>query len=300
MSQTIIVSGPSGFIAQHLIYKLLHKQYKVIGLSRPKKEPPSKFNLFKNYYHCDDPKKLLNQKFKNHSFKAVVHTATQYHAKNGQYADLVNTNIALPVKLLDLCKHKSIKKFINCDSFYAHSNQLPSHYREYSLCKKMFREWINFYPDLNIQNLILGHVFGPNDNPTKFTPWFFKQLLSSNTKTITLSPGEQKRDFIFVDDVIQAIYKSIQSPNSPGIQDHFIGRGDLVSIKDFCILSRKLALEITQHSCPQLNFGKIPYHSNEIMLPPHGDKYIRAIDWSSTTTLEDAIKKTILSHLEYE
>jgi nucleoside-diphosphate-sugar epimerase len=295
MEKSIIVSGASGFIGSHLVKKLLSEKYNVIGLTRAGKCSLKEFESSDNYYGCDNVNKLLDN---NIQVLAIVHTATQYHSINDNLAPLIDTNLLLPIKLLDLCVNRKIKKFINCDSFFSKTSPFPGHYQEYCESKKMFREWMSSYSNIDIHNLILGHVYGPNDRLNKFIPWFINELLFSSLDSIDLSPGEQKRDFIYVDDVIQAIVKCIQAPRKNGINDYLIGSSKLVSIKEICCLIRKKILDLKNENCPKLNFGGKPYLPNEIMEAPVGRKYIKQIKWQAAINIEDALERTIDSYIE--
>ena len=51
---------------------------------------------------------------------------------------------------------------------------------------------------------------------------------------IKLTPGEQLRDFIYIDDVVKAYLTVLKElKNLPGISQFDVGAGSLISIKEF-------------------------------------------------------------------
>ena len=52
-------------------------------------------------------------------------------------------------------------------------------------------------------NVRLQHVFGPGDDPDKFVPSLVKSCLG-DLPEIRLTDGTQKRDFVFILDVVSA------------------------------------------------------------------------------------------------
>jgi CDP-paratose synthetase len=54
--------------------------------------------------------------------------------------------------------------------------------------------------DIRFINLRIFHMYGPNDNPRKFIPSVIYK--AKNDEVINLTSGYQKRDFIYIDDVL--------------------------------------------------------------------------------------------------
>jgi len=56
---------------------------------------------------------------------------------------------------------------------------------------------------LQVVNLLVEHFYGPGDNGSKFIPSLMDKCLMNST-TIDLTSGDQKRDFIYIDDLVKA------------------------------------------------------------------------------------------------
>jgi nucleoside-diphosphate-sugar epimerase len=133
------------------------------------------------------------------------------------------------------------------------------------------------------------HMFGPNDNPSKFIQNILIRLLN-NERFINLTPGNQKRDFIFVDDVVNAYRVLLEK--SEVIQDKFsqfeVGTGVGTSLKKML----GLALRLT-NSKSELRFGALDYREGEIMKSKANIGSLVHLGWLPNYTLADGLKITI-------
>ena len=103
--------------------------------------------------------------------------------------------------------------------------------------------------------------------------------------------GEQKRDFVYIDDVVAGFMLIIEKACQFG-KGYFkfeIGSGRLISIKDFVLKIK----ELTRNTATKLNFGAIPYRENEAMLYKIDLDEIKKLGWVCEYSLEDGLKKTI-------
>ena len=75
------------------------------------------------------------------------------------------------------------------------------------------------------------HMFGENDSPSKFIPYLINTI-SKEELFIDMSPGDQTRDFIYVEDVVTA-YDTVLKNESKLInyQEYQVGSGKSFSIK---------------------------------------------------------------------
>ena len=99
MKKKILITGINGFLGSHLA-KHLKSNFEVVGLeySLDNLHRISSEN-FKVYGTNESPLEVV---FKENDFYAVVHVATVYRRRDEPIFDLLNTNINLPVQLLEL------------------------------------------------------------------------------------------------------------------------------------------------------------------------------------------------------
>ena len=190
----------------------------------------------------------------------------------------------MPLRLLFLAKKYGVKAFINTDTI------LEKNISFYTLSKFQFNEWFEAYSNhLYCCNVKIEHFFGPKDNFTKFVIYLIVNILQK--KKIKLTKGDQKRDFIFIDDVVNAFEKIIEHSlkKKKGKDTFEIGTGKSISIKKIALL----ILEITKSNKNLLKFGAIPYRKNEPMNIKINLKKIKSIGWKPMHNIKESLEKTI-------
>lgn len=284
MNKTILLTGSTGFLGSHILKKLLGINYKMIILKRSFSNTFRIENDLKNLkiYNLDEIN--LEKIFEENEVDMVLHTATQYGRKQESIVDIVETNLMLPLKLLSLSQVYNVKTFINTDTL------LDKRISSYALSKKQFRNWLQFYSNNMICiNVSLEHFFGPKDDSTKFVTYIIKSLIEKVEK-LDLTAGEQERDFIYIDDVVEAFVVIIQNINKQnGFYEYEIGSGVNIKIKDFILKTA----DILENTSTKLNFGALSYRENEVMRSHVDLTEIHKLGWSPKTNFIDGLYKTI-------
>lgn len=284
MNKTILLTGATGFLGSNILKKLLGINYKMIILKRSFSNTFRIENDLKNLkiYNLDEIN--LEKIFEENEIDIVLHTATQYGRKQESIVDIVESNLMLPLKLLSLSQVYNVKTFINTDTL------LDKRISSYALSKKQFRNWLQFYSNnMTCINVSLEHFFGPKDDSTKFVTYIIKSLIEEVEK-LDLTAGEQERDFIYIDDVVEAFIVIIQNINNQnGFYEYEIGSGVNIKIKDFILKTA----EILENTTTKLNFGALPYRENEVMKSHVNLTEIDKLGWSHKTNFVDGLYRTI-------
>jgi nucleoside-diphosphate-sugar epimerase len=132
--------------------------------------------------------------------------------------------------------------------------------------------------------------YGEFDNPNKLFSSVYRSL--SNNQTIDLSPCTQKRDFIYIDDLLAGYYSILKdSVNRTQIFDIFnICSGEAIPLKEL-LLTMAAALKVNKQL---LNFGAIPMREGEPLISyGNNDKAKRVLNWVPNYTLEKGIQALI-------
>jgi len=287
-NKTILITGINGFLGSHMA-KTLILDYHIIGLENSLVNLKRINDLPVKIYASDiNPEDI----FKGNEIFAVIHAATLYRREGEPLENLINTNILLPIKLFELANKYNTAKFINTDSFFNNPNYKQTYLSDYTLSKKHSIEWLKLIPGkCKLVNMKLFHMYGGGDAPNKFVPQMVS-LLQNNPKLIELTPGEQKRDFIFINDVVNAyrVVLEAQLEKHEAISEFEIGTGNSVSIREFMEILKKLT-----NSNTELGFGALPYRNNEIMNSIANNISIRSLGWNNNYSLIDGLTKTINS-----
>lgn len=286
LKKTILLTGVTGYLGSNLLNKLAaNKNFTLIVLKR------SFSNTFRikqslqsvTAYNIDIIE--MDEVFKRHSIDTIIHCATDYGRKNTPVLQTIETNLLIPIRLLELGKQYGVECFINTDTI------LDKRVNAYSLSKKQFKEWLyQSKNSLKCVNVALEHFFGPGDDKTKFASFIVDAMLTK-VPFIDLTAGGQKRDFIYIDDCVEAFLAIIKQCQNlqKGFYEFQIGTNRAVTIKDFVLLIQKL----TGNRETVLNFGALPYRENEIMDCIADTALIKSLGWSPKYSLEQGIQITI-------
>jgi nucleoside-diphosphate-sugar epimerase len=287
----VLITGINGFLGSS-IANALKNDFIVIGLElnqnnlhRIKKEN------YKLYFIEENG---LRNIFEENEFYSIIHTATIYRRNNDPIDKLLQTNVFLPIKLYELANDFGVEIFLNTDTFFNNRSSNKYNYlKDYTLSKRHLIEWLEILKNkTKIVNMKVFHMYGPNDNIDKFVPQMLNKLIN-NEPFVELTPGEQLRDFIYVDDVANA-FKTIllTNPSSEqAIDEYEVGTGISSSIKEFLIKMKEYL-----NSQTELRFASLPYRDNEIMVSKADISKLTKLGWRPVNNLDNGIKKLIESY----
>ena len=291
----ILIAGGTGFIGYHLAKKCLSLNWSVDSVST--KLPHKKRKLSKVNYIIFDISKKKNF-YKNLSFDY------DYVANLAGYVDHSHKKKTMKSHY-EGCKNlslfflnKKIKKFIQIGSSIEYGKlkspqkeNIKNEQKTYSVYGKAkllstkfllkMKKKYNF--PVNILRLYL--VYGPKQDLNRIIPITIMNAI--HDKKFDCSSGYQLRDFIYIDDLIDAIIRILKNRNING-EIINIGSGKPVSVKSLILKICKLV----KGGKPQ--FDKISLRKDEIVkLYPHLSKIRKLLNWSSKISLEKGLKKTI-------
>jgi len=218
----------------------------------------------------------------------VIHTAGTYGRKGETWAALVDSNVKLGLELINAIKQTGKKTtFINT------STALNSMVSAYALTKNQFSTWGELLAaelpnQLRFIDVKLQHMFGPGDDASKFTSRVISACINNEHK-LPLTHGQQRRDFIYIDDVVSAYLKLINAHNQlPNFESYDLGLGEAPTVREFVELVRREA-----RSATELEFGAVILRPQEPLICVANIQKLNALGWTPKLSLEDAVKLTI-------
>lgn len=281
----ILITGATGFLGSNLVKRLIGKDHQIVALKRSFSNNFRLEGYIKHIKFYDIDIIDVEQVFEENVFNLVIHCATDYGRREALPLKIIEANLILPLRLFQYAVYHGIDAFINTDTI------LDKRVNSYSLSKKQFLDWLSIYSDnLKVFNIAIEHFYGPVDNKTKFISKLIDDLLRG-VESVDLTMGEQKRDFIFIDDVIEGFLLIIDNIDKFGKGMHFfeIGSGESVSIKEVALLIKKLC----NNERTYLDFGAVPYRENEIMESKVNIELLKELGWMPKVKLEDGLRATI-------
>lgn len=135
-------------------------------------------------------------------------------------------------------------------------------------------------------------MYGPLDDDNKFIYWVIKQL-RQNVEEIDLTSGIQMRDFIYIDDIVEAYMTVIKNIEQFSSYEEFeLGSGDSIEVKEFLKLVYN-QMSQKQTVTTKLNFGAVEYRPKENMCMEADISKLLSLGWKPTIDLKEGIKRTL-------
>lgn len=285
----ILITGGTGYIGCEVLKKLC-KEGHTISLIVRESSNLKQIDFFKNKLNFINSNKIFSNVsiLKKYNFDVIIHAGTSYGRKNESTHDMFTINLYLPVILLEFAKSNNVKYFINFDT------ALPRRINLYTLLKKQFLDWAHFYSSFNsftFINLRLEYVYGPNDSLSKLSTWVTHSLIN-NVQDIRLTQSEQLRDFIYIEDVVDAfivIFDNLKKFKKSFVQID-ISTGIQISIQEFV-----KKIHLYTKSKTQLNFISSPCRTHEEINLTSDPSIIFALGWKPKYNIKAGILKLISS-----
>ena len=300
-NKKVLVTGGAGFIGSHLVDRLIKEGYKTVvidNLSTGKKE---NLNPKAKFYKFDIRDLKISKIFQKEKPKVVFHYAAQIDVRKSveNPVEDAKINILGALNILENCKKFKVKKFIFASTggaIYGDADIIPTPemYPEkplspYGVCKLAVEKYLNYcYKVFNLPYIALrlGNVYGPSQNSkgeAGIIAIFCDKILTGRQPVI-YGDGKQTRDFIYVDDVIEA---SILALNKNKIGIFNIGTAKETDVNT---IFKKLK-ELTSSKCKKIHGLTLAGEQKRSCLDYSKAK--KELDWQPKCFLEKGLKLTV-------
>ncbi len=293
----LLVLGGYGYLGKKIILQALEKNWKVVSVSKKRNSKKLEHKNLKNlFFDMTNIKKLKS--LSTYHFDYVVNVSGYVdHSlfyKNG--IEIVNNHLIMVLNLISILSRKKLKKFMQIGSseeYGVESSSLIETNRElpftpYAASKVALTHYLQMlhrseaFPVL-IMRLFL--VYGPNQKSNRIIPYVIKNCQSN--QAFKISEGKQLRDFIYIDDAVDAIFLALKSSKSNG-QIYNLGSGKGITIKVLVNQIRK----IIGGGKPKFGSYKNLRQENK-RLVAKTNKIKKDLKWKPKVNLENGLNRTI-------
>ena len=241
-NKTILVTGSPGFIGANLVMRLLKemdsgtvvsldnmndyyevslKEWRLAQIEKAASSSPVR-HIFVRGSIAD--KKLVNELFETYHFDIVVNLAAQAGVRYSiDHPDVyINSNIIGFYNLLEACRHYPVEHLVyaSSSSVYGGNKKVPFSTEDkvdhpvslYAATKKSDELLAHAYSKLyNIPSTGLRFftVYGPAGRPDMFYYSATKRL-AAGEKIRIFNFGNMRRDFTYIDDIVEGILRVMQ------------------------------------------------------------------------------------------
>ncbi|WP_438969468.1 NAD-dependent epimerase [Nonlabens sp.] len=189
----------------------------------------------------------LPKLFKNHEFEVVCNLAAQagvrYSLENPMA--YIDSNIIGFMNLLECCRHAKIKRLVyaSSSSVYGNTKNVPFNENHivdhpvslYAATKKSNELMAHTYSNLyHIETIGLRFftVYGPWGRPD-MAMFLFTEAILNNKPIKVFNNGNLSRDFTYIDDIIDGVYKTLHTPLKVNYNILNIGNSRPVKLMEF-------------------------------------------------------------------
>jgi UDP-glucose 4-epimerase len=308
MAKKALVTGGAGFIGSTLVDRLLAEDWSVDVVDDL--STGSLANLA-------DARGLAGHRFSFHRFDVrlpgmrevlarakpdvVFHLAAQIDVRVSVANPMLDAeiNILGSLNVLEGCLDSGVSKVVFASSggtIYGLPDEIPT--REsapqipespYGVAKKAVGDYLYYYREsrgLESTALALANVYGPRQDPhgeAGVVAIFAGQLLSGATPVI-FGDGSQTRDFVFVDDVVDAFVRA--SERGGGLLLN-IGTGTETSVVE---LFTAMARVVKHKGAPRHEAARIGELARSALDPARAEMHL---GWKPWTALDEGLARTL-------
>ena len=287
----ILVTGGSGFIASHLIDKLLDRGDKVLSIDNYKTGRRDNLRrrdglsiLQGNVYD----EKFMQTLFDDFKPEIVVHAAASYKDPDN-YEEDIRTNALGTAITIQQSERIKVKRFIYFQTALCYGSSqekiisidhpINPYSSSYALSKTIGEDYLRM-SSLDYISFRLANIYGPR-NITGPIPTFF-QRLSQNKACFVVNT---RRDFVYIQDLLSLVIKAIAGRGNCGI--YHVSSGKDHSIQEvFDLVLQELGLkrevEIRAHGADDVA---------SLLLDPTKTK--ENFDWEVKKTLREGLKEAM-------
>jgi UDP-glucuronate 4-epimerase len=330
----ILVTGAAGFIGSELCLRFLERGDEVIGIDNHNDYYDPNLKEARLARHLDHPSykhiradladgKTIEDIFSTHKPERVVNLAAQagvrYSIENP--IAYINSNIVGFTYILEGCRKNNVEHLVyaSSSSVYGANTQMPFSVHHniahplslYAASKKSNELMAHTYShlfNLPTTGLRFFTVYGPWGRPDMALFKFIKSILEGE-KIKVFNYGKHRRDFTFIDDIVEGIVRVTDRPSQPNEnwdsdnpdpgssiapwRVYNIGNNNPVELMDYIKALETALGKTAEKEFLPLQPGDVPDTFADV------EDLMKDCGFQPQTSVEDGIKKFVEWYLDY-
>lgn len=306
----ILVTGAAGFIGSHLCETLLERNKEVVGIDNfdPFYDPDIKKRNLRNsqenpQFHFHEASiidiSVLEKIFAQYQISQIIHLAAKAGVRPSIEHPIAyrRTNIDGTLNLLEMARQHHIDRFVfaSSSSVYGNNKKVPfseddpvdnpiSPYAATKKAGELICYTYHHLYNIHISCLRFFTVYGPRQRPEMAIHKFTRQIDLGEPIDL-YGYGKPKRDFTYIDDILQGMMSAIENMN--GYEIINLGESQTISTSELVDVIER-------------NLGKKAIRNQREMQPGDVDityadigKARRLLDYQPRTSIEEGISRFV-------
>ncbi len=252
--QSALVTGGAGFIGSHMVDRLVEENYRVMIVDDLSSGKLKNLNHQATFHHMSLNQPSLTDVLNREKPDLVFHMAAQSSVTRSIKDPILDNevNVLGTLRLLEASRRAGVEKIIYSSTggaLYGDPEVVPCPddapvvpISPYGMSKYMAEQYLDFYSRQYRQNfttLRYGNVYGPRQDPfgeAGVVAIFISAMLSGKRPRI-FGDGNQTRDFVSVDDIVEANMAAIYRGHRRALN---IATGELTSVNSLYELLKEI------------------------------------------------------------
>lgn len=297
----VLVTGGAGFIGSHLVDRLVQEGHEVVVVDNLSTGKRRNLNRAARFYKLDIQSWRLERVFRNERPNIVMHLAAQMDVRKSVEDPVFDAqvNVLGTLNVLQQAVRHGVRKVVFSSSggaIYGEQEIYPapeSHVTRplspYGISKLCGEQYLSYYQrvsGLQMVSLRYANVYGPRQDPDgeAGVVAIFIQKLLNNEQAIVNGNGRQTRDFVYVEDVVEANL-AVMGQETQGTYN--VGTGEETSINDLF----RILITHTNSTCKEVH-GPAKNGEQARSVIDSG-KLRQELSWEPKTELSEGLKRTV-------
>jgi UDP-glucose 4-epimerase len=297
----VLVTGGAGFIGSHLVDRLTLEGHEAVVVDNLVTGKRRNINRAARFYKMDVQSWRLERVFRNERPNVVMHLAAQMDVRKSVEDPMFDAqvNVLGTLNVLQQAVKHGVRKVIFSSSggaIYGEQETYPapenhvlkplSPYGLSKLCGEQYLSYFQRVSGLQAVSLRYANVYGPRQDPEgeAGVVAIFIQKMLNNEQAVINGNGRQTRDFVFVDDVVEANLAAM-GQDTQGTYN--VGTGVETSINDLF----RILVQHTGSTCKEVHGpAKKGEQARSVI---DSTKLRHEVSWEPKADLSEGLKKTV-------
>lgn len=297
----VLVTGGAGFIGSHVVDRLVLEGHEAVVVDNLVTGKRRNINRAARFYKMDVQSWRLERVFRNERPNVVMHLAAQMDVRKSVEDPMFDAqvNVLGTLNVLQQAVKHGVRKVIFSSSggaIYGEQETYPapenhvlkplSPYGLSKLCGEQYLSYFQRVSGLQAVSLRYANVYGPRQDPEgeAGVVAIFIQKMLNNEQAVINGNGRQTRDFVFVDDVVEANL-AVMGQETQGTFN--VGTGAETSINDLF----RILVQHTGSTCKEVHGpAKKGEQARSVI---DSTKLRHEVSWEPKADLSEGLKKTV-------